>query len=110
MAEKWQNTKKAKAQTDAMSRDIAKKLGFDAPKVRTSPTRNVNYFGNILNEVKDVISAKKRTDEASGLVGPGTDTRANNLRKKQTKQEGQLWGALLQGRRYDNKTGKQIKK
>jgi very-short-patch-repair endonuclease len=45
----------------------------------------------------------------SNTSGPGTDSAANALRKKQTKQEGQLWGAVLQGRRYDNKTGKQIK-
>ena len=68
-----------------------------------------NYFQNIAKEINDVYQASRRTQEMSNTSGPGTDSAANALRKKQTKQEGQLWGAVLQGRRYDNKTGKQIK-
>jgi hypothetical protein len=68
-----------------------------------------NYFENIAKEINDVYQAGRRTQEMANTSGPGTDTEANRLRRKQTKQEGQFWGALLQGRRYDNKTGKQIK-
>ena len=68
-----------------------------------------NYFQNIAKEINDVYQASRRTQEMSNKSGPGTDSAATALRGKQTKQEGQLWGAVLQGRRYDNKTGKQIK-
>jgi very-short-patch-repair endonuclease len=71
--------------------------------------KKLNYFQNIAKEINDVYQASRRTQEMSNTSGPGTDSAATALRKKQTKQEGQLWGALLQGRRYDNKTGKQIK-
>ena len=36
--------------------------------------------------------------------------KANDARDKQDNEFGQLLGALFQGRRYENKTGKQIKK
>lgn len=71
--------------------------------------KKLNYFENIAKEINDVYQANRRTREMSNTPGPGTDAAANVLRGKQTKQEGQLWGAVLQGRRYDNKTGKQIK-
>lgn len=37
-------------------------------------------------------------------------TKANVARQREDAEFGQLLGALLQGRRYENKTGKQIKK
>ena len=37
-------------------------------------------------------------------------SKANAARKVEDAQLGQMLGALLQGRRYKNKTGKQIKK
>jgi hypothetical protein len=70
--------------------------------------KNRNYFENIAKEINDVYQANRRTSEMSNTSGPGTDTAANVLRGKQTKQEGQLWGAILQGRRYKD-NGKQIK-
>jgi len=67
------------------------------------------YVGNVFKEVKDFGKAYKATGEMSNRVGPGTDRKANALRKEQDAQMGQFLGAVLQGRRYDNKTGKQIK-
>lgn len=71
--------------------------------------KKVSYLDNLQKELKQFGSAYKKTSEASQQVGPGTDTRASMLRRKQDKQMGQLFGALLQGRRYDDKTNKQVK-
>lgn len=71
--------------------------------------KKISYLDNLQKELKQFGSAYKKTGEASGMVGPGTDTRASMLRRKQDKDMGQLFGALLQGRRYEDKTGKQIK-
>ena len=62
-----------------------------------------------MNEAKQSVRAYNKTGEESQKVGPGTDERANMLRRKEEKQFGQLIGALVQGRRYDDKTGKQVK-
>jgi hypothetical protein len=70
--------------------------------------KNVSYFDNLKKELKQNLSAYKATNEMSNTSGPGTDAKANVLRKKQDKEFGQLFGALVQGRRYDDKTGKQI--
>jgi hypothetical protein len=69
-----------------------------------------NYLENLIKEAKQSVRAYNATGEESQKVGPGTDERANMLRRKEEKQFGQLIGALVQGRRYDDKTGKQIKK
>ena len=71
--------------------------------------RNISYLENLMNEAKQSVRAYNATGEASQKVGPGTDERANMLRRKEDKQFGQLLGALVQGRRYDDKTGKQVK-
>ncbi len=71
--------------------------------------KNVSYLDNLKKELKQNFKAYQATSEMSNTVGPGTDAKANALRKKQDKEFGQLFGALLQGRRYDDKTGKQIK-
>ena len=68
-----------------------------------------NYIQNAAKEVKQFGSAWAKAWQASGEVGKGTDARANMLRRKQDKAMGQLAGAVLQGRRYDDKTGKQVK-
>jgi hypothetical protein len=68
-----------------------------------------NYFQNVANEVNQSIQAYRATLEMSNTSGPGTDAKANALRVLEDKQNGQLAGAILQGRRYDAK-GKQIKK
>lgn len=72
--------------------------------------KNVSYLDNLKKELKQNFSAYKATNEMSNTSGPGTDAKANALRKKQDKEFGQLFGALLQGRRYDDNSGKQIKK
>jgi hypothetical protein len=68
-----------------------------------------NYLENLMKEAKQSVRAYNATGEESQKVGPGTDERANMLRRKEEKQFGQLIGALVQGRRYDDKTGKQVK-
>ena len=68
-----------------------------------------NYFENIAREVNQSYQAYRATQEMSNTSGPGTDARANALRILEDKQNGQLFGAIVQGRRYDSK-GKQIKK
>ena len=68
-----------------------------------------NYLENLMKEAKQSAKAWQATGEASQQVGPGTDERANMLRRKEEKQFGQFIGALVQGRRYDDKTGKQVK-
>ena len=68
-----------------------------------------SYLENLMKEAKQSFRAYQKTGEESQKVGPGTDERANMLRRKEEKQFGQFIGALVQGRRYDDKTGKQIK-
>ena len=68
------------------------------------------YAKNAAKEAKQYAKAWKATSEMSNKVGPGTDAAANRLAKKDQKALGQLIGAVAQGRRYDDKTGKQIKK
>jgi hypothetical protein len=95
-----------------------------SPKPRTSPGINQptvnktykntvnssNYFGNVAKELGQFGKAYIATGEASQKSGPGTDERANMLRRKQDKAGGQFLGALFKGSRYDDKTGKQIKR
>ena len=69
-----------------------------------------SYLENLMKEAKQSVRAYNATGEESQKVGPGTDERANMLRRKEEKQFGQLIGALVQGRRYDDKTGKQVKR
>ena len=92
------------------------------PKPRTSPginqstvnktyqntSNSSNYVGNIGKELKDFARTYKAALEMGNTVGPGTDTKANQLRRYQNKQMGQVFGAILQGRRYDKK-GNQVK-
>jgi hypothetical protein len=68
-----------------------------------------SYVSNVAKEVKQFGGAWLKTWQASGEVGPGTDARANMLKRKEDKAKGQLVGALLMGARYDDKTGKQVK-
>jgi hypothetical protein len=72
--------------------------------------RKVSYLDNLMKEVGQAARAYRATGEMSQKSGPGTDSRANMLKRKEDKAFGQLFGAALQGRRYDDKTGKQIKK
>ena len=70
--------------------------------------RKLSYLENLIKEAKQSFKAYQATGEMSQKSGPGTDERANRLRRKEDKQHGQLFGALIQGRRYDDKTGKQL--
>lgn len=83
-----------------------------------------NYLENLLKEAKDFNKAKNKTSENSykGSTYPPNDIagggkgreyyqgQANIARGAQDSQFGQMIGALVQGRRYDDKTGKQIKR
>ncbi len=56
---------------------------------------------------------KKPNDYFKNLVKEYTEWRKAQPKSKDGKampEAGQFYGALLQGRRYDDKTGKQIKK
>jgi hypothetical protein len=59
------------------------------------------YANNVLKELRDVGHSWNAADEMSHRVGPGTDKEANRLRGVADKEQGQLLGAILQGRRYD---------
>lgn len=71
--------------------------------------KKVSYLDNLKKELGQSFRSYQATTEASQKSGPGTDARANMLKRKEDKAFGQLFGAALQGRRYDDKTGKQIK-
>jgi hypothetical protein len=72
--------------------------------------KKISYTSNLAKEVKQYAVSWSKTNEMSNKVGPGTDAKANKMAAKKNKDFGQLLGAVLQGRRYDDKTGKQIKK
>ncbi len=77
-----------------------------------------------MKEAKDFKKASNKRSESSykGDTYPPNDmaaggkgreyyqSQANAARQNQDAQFGQMIGALVQGRRYENKTGKQIKK
>ena len=86
---------------------MAKKSYLD--KLASAATRPIRYQANIIKEGVDVAKAWSKAQDMGMRTGAGTDAAANRLRAKQDKQMGQLFGAILQGRRYDNKTGAQIK-
>jgi hypothetical protein len=83
-----------------------------------------NYLENLMKEAKDFNKARGITSENSykGSTFPPNDiaqggkgreyykAQANAARAEQDAQFGQMIGALLRGRSYDNKTGKQIKR
>jgi len=71
--------------------------------------KKMSYLDNLMKELGQSARAYQATSEMSQRPGPGTDARANMLKRKENKAFGQLFGAALQGRRYDDKTGKQIK-
>ena len=83
-----------------------------------------NYLENLMKEAKEFNKARSSTSENSykGSTYPPNDiaeggrgreyyrAKASAARAEQDAQFGQMFGALLQGRRYDDKTGKQIKR
>jgi hypothetical protein len=82
-----------------------------------------SYLENLMKEAKDLKKAMNKTSENSykGSTYPPNDMaqggkgrefyqgQANVSRQNQDSQFGQMIGALTQGRRYDDKTGNQIK-
>jgi len=83
-----------------------------------------SYLENLMKEAKQFNKAQNKTSKNSykgSTYPPNSMTsdgkgrgyfqnKANAARQNQDAQFGQMIGALLQGRRYDDKTGKQIKK
>jgi len=70
----------------------------------------VSYAKTVGSAFADFGRAYKEAVDASGDIKPGADARAFVANKKYDAEKGQLMGAILQGRKYDNKTNKQIKK
>jgi len=82
------------------------------------------YLENLVKEAKDYKKASNKTSENSykGSTYPPNDmaqggkgreyyaAKANTARDYQDSQFGQMIGALVLGRSYDNKTGKQVKR
>lgn len=79
-----------------------------AKKAASKPS----YVGNVIKEVKQtakrVSNAVDKADKAAyeKKYGRKMDVKIGSSKIKE--QVGQLAGAVLQGRRYDDKTGKQI--
>ena len=82
----------------------------------------MSYLDNLMKEAKDFKNAREKRSENSskGSTYPPNEmaeggkgreyyaAQANTARKYQDEQFGQMIGALVKGRSYDNKTGKQI--
>ena len=90
---------------------INKKYGLsahaDATQKHSSQTSGINahiseYFGNIAKEAGDFKRAYKRTDDARGKIGAGTDAEANRLRKQQDRAGVQFLASFV-GNKYDKK-------
>jgi hypothetical protein len=79
--------------------------------------KKMSYLDNLKKEMSDRNKASDKFSKANyearygvqGMKQPGSQARASQTRRSLTKATGQLFGAVLQGRRYDDKTGKQIK-
>jgi len=84
----------------------------------------MGYLDNLMKEAKDFKKASNRRSESSykGDTYPPNDiakggkgheyyaNQANADRQNQDAQFGQMIGALILGKSYDNKTGKSIKR
>ena len=79
--------------------------------------KKISYLDNLKKEMSDRAKVSNRFSKANyearygvqGIKQPGSQARASQASRNLTKATGQLFGAVLQGRRYDDKTGKQIK-
>jgi len=77
----------------------------------------MSYLDNLKKELSQKGKAGEKLSKAkykatygtSGIKYPSDKPAASRAAKNNDKALGQLFGALLQGRRYDDKTGKQIK-
>jgi hypothetical protein len=80
--------------------------------------KKISYLDNLKKEMSDRSKASDKASKTNyearygvmGIKQPGSQARASSARSSLGKATGQLFGAVLQGRRYDDKTGKQIKK
>lgn len=70
----------------------------------------VSYAKTVGSAFADFGKAWQKANNASADIMPGANARARAANRKYDAEKGQLMGAILQGRKYDNKTGKQIKK
>lgn len=70
----------------------------------------VSYAKTVGSAFADFGRAYKKAVDASGDIMPGANARARAANKNYDAEKGQLAGAIFQGRKYNNKTGKQIKK
>jgi hypothetical protein len=79
--------------------------------------KKMSYLDNLKKEMSDRAKASNNFSKANyearygvqGIKQPGSQARASQASSGLRKATGQLFGAVLQGRRYDDKTGKQIK-
>lgn len=62
-----------------------------------------------MKEAKQTAKAMQKSYNASADIKPGANARARAADKASDSQVGQFIGALVQGRRYDDNTGKQVK-
>ena len=84
----------------------------------------MSYLDNLMKEAKDFKKARDNTikNSSKGSTYPPNEmaeggkgreyyaAQANIARNYQDEQFGQMIGALVRGRSYDNKTGKQVKR
>ena len=68
-----------------------------------------SYLENLMKEAKQSVKAAQKSYNASADIRPGADARANEANRATVEQVGQFVGALVRGRSYDDKTGKQVK-
>jgi preprotein translocase subunit SecF len=107
-AEKYTTTKVAKKKADTMAAKVAKDFGFNKPE-----PRKMSYLENLMREAKQTTSRvnnavdKKLQSDYEQQYNRKIGNKIGSSAVKE--QIGQLAGALVLGRRYDDKTGKQIK-
>jgi hypothetical protein len=118
------------AKGKAAAKMEAKKTGKPMKKAAKKTSRKkwlsnmAGYLENLIKEAKDFKRASDKTSKYSdkGRSYPPNDmlqsgkgreyfqALASDARKYQDAQFGRMFGALLKGRSYDNKTGKSIKR
>jgi hypothetical protein len=78
-----------------------------AGQTRIGPLARVGaYLGNVGKEGSEALKAWNKSFDASAGIGAGAEEKAARTSKKAKAEQGQFFGALLQGRRY-NKKGQQ---
>ena len=78
--------------------------------------KKMSYLDNLQKELADRAKASDRFSKANyearygvqGIKQPGSQVRASRASSNLRKATGQLFGAVLMGARYDDKTGKRI--